>query len=110
MSGGGDTPSQTLFKYHALENNIWFFGEFVPVENFLNAKIYGENENNYYILNESGQIIAKNSINITQLEQEIGEAIENTYHQQVNPIVVVATEYQIGNQVENWADFNIVAR
>ena len=104
MRRGGDTPLNTLFKYKNPINQVWFFGE---VDN-LSGKIYGENENTYFVLNDAGLIVGKNSSNVDLLKNEIKTAIEAKISKSLQSISIISTTYQIGDNVENWDEYEIV--
>lgn len=97
-------PPNMLYKYKNPINQVWFFGE---VEN-ANAKIYGEDENTYFVLNDAGSIIGKNSANVDMLKDEIKTAIEAKISESLQSISIVSTSYQMGNTVDNWDDYEIV--
>ena len=97
-------PPIMLYKYKNPVNSVWFFGE---VEN-ANAKIYGEDENTYFVLNDAGSIIGKNSANVDTLKEEIKSAIEAKISESLQTISIVSTDYQIGNNVDKWNEYEIV--
>lgn len=97
-------PPIMLYKYKNPINQVWFFGE---VEN-ANAKIYGEDENTYFVLNDAGSIIGKNSANVDMLKDEIKTAIEAKISESLQSISIVSTSYQMGDAVDNWNDYEIV--
>ena len=97
-------PPIMLYKYKNPINQVWFFGE---VEN-ANAKIYGEDENTYFVLNDAGSIVGKNSSNVDKLKDEIKAAIEAKISESLQSISIVSTSYQLGGTVDNWDNYEIV--
>ena len=103
MSGGGDTPTKTLWKYS--QGGVYINGE------FQNGKllIEGPDESQIFMINADGKIA---QFSPAPLSDEAIDALKQTFGKYFGEIesvgVLVVSNLAIGDDVPNWDSYELL--
>lgn len=97
MSGGGDTPTKTLWKLELIDS--WCYGEYKDG----NAFVTGPDENNIYDTNEQGVILKTEELAFVQTYMK---DLLSEYFSDIQTVsVVIQTGLSVGDDVPNWDSY-----
>lgn len=98
MSGGGDTPTKTLWKIQGTEG--YSFGE------FQNKKLYieGPNEENAFVADADGKILKTQYMEPSAIQQ-LKKAFSVFFGEIETIQITVVTGLAIGDDVPNWENY-----
>lgn len=111
MSGGGDTPIKTLFKYNN-GDTTFSFGEIIQRsgENFVNARLYGKDSTHYYSASSSGNCIGDNAQINDRQKEIIAEACLHTLGLEAKSVNITVKEITVGEPIEDWDKYQLITR
>lgn len=98
MSGGGDTPTKTLWRFQGQGENM--FGEYQDG----NLSCEGPDEEGIFIADNEGKITSLQNFFPDQLK----EIFEPYFGEIKNVQILVVTGLAIGDDVPNWDSYEII--
>lgn len=101
ISGGGDTPTKTLWKY--LDDGLYTIGEFQDGTLF----VEGPDENQAFVIDETGRIEE-----YTRLSETYISLLKRQFAQYFGEIedvkILIATGLSVGDDIPNWEDYKLL--
>lgn len=101
MSGGGDTPTKTLWKY--LDDGLYTIGEFQDGTLF----VEGPDENQAFVIDETGKIEEYSRLSETYIS-----LLKNQFAKYFGEIrdvkILIATGLSVGDDIPNWEDYELL--
>ena len=109
MSGGGDTPSKTLW-YYQLGPGFNLAGRIVDNGGeFKETQVYGPQENVIRVYTDQGEALSTNTLS-SAIQQDIALAIQETFGFQVDPVVWVMEPVGYQETLPNWDSYEKVTK
>lgn len=109
MSGGGDTPTKTLFKWGIGRSaGIYLAGELVEkAPQTLDAKVYQNpnNSNQWAAINANGSVAQAGPGRSDELEQMMLDDIGAKFDAQVDQIILIPCPANVGETIPDWVNY-----
>lgn len=107
MSGGGDTPGQTLIRVQT-GDNAFIFGYTEGSKALFFARDVENPSTEVWVANNSG--VVENIIDLTGISNQLIEFINSHSELELESIEGLASDYAVSSVVEQWERYELITR